>query len=89
MRGMNPCLRYLEVRDHVNFYSISTIERVLRRNGYSHTVFARLHLIQSVSGSRNPVPTLMRNLLFQASKEAFWLSSGKLNVDNLFVVAGK
>jgi 2-polyprenyl-3-methyl-5-hydroxy-6-metoxy-1,4-benzoquinol methylase len=89
IKGMNPHLHYLEAKDHINIYSMHTIKRVLRRNGYSNIQFTHLHPIQSLSGSRNPLLALMKNALFYSSKVLFSVSAGKLNFDNLFVTARK
>lgn len=87
IKGMNPQLHYLEAKHHINIYSMNTIKRVLRRNGYADIQFTHLHPIQSLSGSRNPLLALMKNVLFYSSKVLFSVSAGKLNFDNLFVTA--
>ena len=87
VRGMDPALHYLEAKDHVNLYSMNTIRQVLRRNGYGNVEFIHLRPIQSLAGSRNRVLTLAKNTAFQVSRMIFCLSLGRLNLDNLFVLA--
>lgn len=87
LRGMDPALHYLEAKDHVNLYSMSTIRQVLRRNGYGNVEFIHLRPIQSLAGSRNRVLTLAKNTAFRVSKMLFYVSLGRLNLDNLFVLA--
>lgn len=87
LRGMDPALHYLEAKDHVNLYSMNTIRQVLRRNGYGNVEFIHLRPIQSLAGSRNRVLTLAKNTAFRVSKMLFYVSLGRLNLDNLFVLA--
>lgn len=89
LRGMNPRVHYLEARDHVNIYSMNTIGIVLCRNGLNKIRFIHLHPIQSFSGSRNPLLKFAKNGLFYFSKILFTIAFGKINLDNLFIVASK
>jgi 2-polyprenyl-3-methyl-5-hydroxy-6-metoxy-1,4-benzoquinol methylase len=87
LRGMNPRLHYLEARHHVNLYSMDTLRRVFLRCGYRDIKFIHLPPIQSLSGSRNRVLTLTKNAIFQTSRILFYISLGRVNLDNLFAVA--
>lgn len=87
LRGMHPSLHYLEAKDHVNLYSMDTLTRVLRSTGYRDIKFTHLPPIQSLSGSRNRVLMLVKNSVYQISRVLFHMSLGRLNLDNLFVVA--
>lgn len=87
--GMIPRGHYLEAKDHVNIYSMNTIRVVLCRNGFNNIDFIHLHPIQSFAGSRNPLLKFAKNGLFYLSKILFTMAFGKINLDNLFVVARK
>lgn len=89
VRGMDPRLHYLEARDHVNLYSTDTIQRVLHRNGYGDIRFVHLHPIQSLAGNRSRFLALLKNVGFHASRLLCKISLGRVNLDNLFVVARK
>jgi len=80
--GVQPGLVYMQARDHVHHYSMSSIRRLLERNGFTRVEFAHLHPIQSgLSGSKN--------LYFQAVRMLAIASKGRLNFNNLFVIAHK
>jgi 2-polyprenyl-3-methyl-5-hydroxy-6-metoxy-1,4-benzoquinol methylase len=87
LKGMNSRVHYLEAKDHMNIYSMNTIKRVLCRNGFNTIKFVHLHPIQSISGSKNHLLKLAKTGFFYCSKMLFTLTFGKLNIDNLFVVA--
>ncbi len=89
VRGMNPQLHYLEAKHHINIYSMNTISKVLRRNGFNTIDFTHLHPIQSFSGSRSRLLKLAKNGLYYVSEVLFTVSFGRINTDNLFVVARK
>jgi 2-polyprenyl-3-methyl-5-hydroxy-6-metoxy-1,4-benzoquinol methylase len=89
LRGMQSKVHYLEARDHINIYSTKTITQVLGRNGYSTVRFMHLKPIQGVSGSKNRILTLLKNSWFYSSVALSYISWGRVNLDNLFVVATK
>lgn len=89
LRGMNPRLHYLEAKDHINIYSMNTISEVLHRNRFYNIEFIHLHPIQSLAGSKSPLLKHAKNGIFYLSKVLFTASFGRINIDNLFVVAGK
>jgi 2-polyprenyl-3-methyl-5-hydroxy-6-metoxy-1,4-benzoquinol methylase len=89
LRGMNPRLHYLEAKDHINIYSMNTISKVLRRNGFHQIEFIHLHPIQTFAGSKSALLKRVKNGIFYVSKILFTASFGRINIDNLFVVAGK
>ncbi|MDX1503104.1 MAG: class I SAM-dependent methyltransferase [Thermoanaerobaculia bacterium] len=85
--GMRPGVHYLEARDHVNLYTPASLRRVLERNGFADVRYLHLPPIQSVSGSRSPVLTGLKNLWAAAAAGLDRLTLGRVNLDNLFAVA--
>lgn len=89
LRGMAPRSHYLEARDHVNIYSMRTLRMVLGRNGLPDVRYIHFRPIQSVAGSRSQLLRLAKNLWVKFSASLFWLSFGRINLDNLFAIARK
>lgn len=87
LRGMRPGIHYLEAKDHVNIYSMKTIRTVLSRNGFSDVTFTHFKPIQSVSGSRSQLSRFAKNLWYYSSVGLSLASFGRVNLDNLFVIA--
>jgi hypothetical protein len=84
---MKPGLHYLEARDHVNLYKVSTLRRVLVRNGFGRVRFIHLSPIDAVADAGGPVTRLLKRVWFVGAVALFHLSAGRINLDNLFVVA--
>lgn len=87
VRGMQPNIDYMQARNHAHQYSMSTIRKLLERNGFTRIEFVHLHPCQDPDG-----PTLQRgarNIWFQVVRALGVVSRGHLNLDNLFVVARK
>jgi hypothetical protein len=83
---MQPGLHYLEARDHINIYQVSTLRRVLMRNGLRRVEFIHLSPIEAVAdGGR--AARLLKRAWFLAAVILFRLTLGRVNVDNLFAVA--
>jgi len=89
IKGMNPEEHYLEARDHINIYSAQTIKKVLNDNGFLKIKFIHLHPIQSVAGSKNEILKLIKNFWFYFSRILSIMTFGKINIDNLFIIAKK
>ena len=87
--GMQPRFAYLQACHHLHHYSMSSIRRLLERNGFTHVNFVHLHPIQSVSSSRRELVGTFRNMCFYIVRVLAIVSRGHLNFDNLFVVARK
>jgi hypothetical protein len=68
---------------------MNTISKVLRRNGFHQIEFIHLHPIQTFAGSKSALLKRVKNGIFYVSKILFTASFGRINIDNLFVVAGK
>jgi 2-polyprenyl-3-methyl-5-hydroxy-6-metoxy-1,4-benzoquinol methylase len=86
LRGMQPGLHYLEARDHINIYKVSTLRRVLERNGFSRVRFIHLSPIDAVAdGGR--MSRVLKRAWFAVAVALFHLTLGRVNIDNLFAVA--
>lgn len=88
-RGMRPGLVYLQARDHLHHYSMSGIRGLLSRNGFSSVRFLHLRPIEGASGRGWALRREAKDALFWAVRALDALSGGRLNLDNLFVVARK
>jgi SAM-dependent methyltransferase len=89
VRGMQPGVTYLQARDHPHQYSMSSIRRLLERNGFSHVEFVHLHPIQGMSVSKWGFLPAVKNAGFEAVRALAMISRGHWNFDNLFVLARK
>ncbi len=89
IKGMRGGAHYLEAKDHVNIYSSRAIKEVLKQAGFKEIKFIHLHPIQSVSGSKNILLKAVKNSWFYFSTFLFQITFGKINIDNLFVIAKK
>jgi 2-polyprenyl-3-methyl-5-hydroxy-6-metoxy-1,4-benzoquinol methylase len=89
LRGVQPGLIYLQASDHLHHYSMSSIRRLLERNGFSRIEFAHLHPIQSISGNKSGFLRGVKKVWFVAVQTLAIVSGGHLNFDNLYVVAHK
>lgn len=87
LHGMVPGRHYLEARDHVNLYRMSTLRRVLRRAGFGQVTFIHLPPIDAVADAGGAVARMLKRAWYLASVALFHASRGRINVDNLFVVA--
>ena len=87
--GVRPNFAYLMARDHSHHYSMRTIRSLLERNGFSRIAFVHLHPIGATSGGNDAVVRLVKGACFAAAKALDTVTVGRLNLDNLFVVAYK
>lgn len=85
--GMKPDGHYLEARDHVNIYKVSTLRRVLTRNGFGRVRYIHLSPIEGVAGSHALSSRVAKRAWFMVAVVLFHASLGRINLDNLFVVA--
>jgi SAM-dependent methyltransferase len=79
-----PSVGYLQPRHHLHHYSMSSIRRLLERNGFSRIEFIHLRPIQGPG-----IAGRVKNVLFEAVRALASVTGGHLNLDNLFVVAHK
>ncbi len=89
VRGMRPGVTYLQARDHAHHYSASSLTRLLLRNGFSSIELLHLRPVGSVSTRNRWLRQGAKNLGFEAVRALAFVSGGRLNLDNLFVVARK
>jgi 2-polyprenyl-3-methyl-5-hydroxy-6-metoxy-1,4-benzoquinol methylase len=87
--GMRSNMRYLQARDHPHHYSASSVRTVLERNGFVQIQFMHLRPVDSIAHPGNPLARGLRDVWFQAVRALDVLSRGRLNYDNLFVIARK
>jgi 2-polyprenyl-3-methyl-5-hydroxy-6-metoxy-1,4-benzoquinol methylase len=87
VRGMRPGFHYLEAKDHVNLYKVSTLRRVLERNGFRDVRYIHLRPIEAVADAGGPLSRLVKRAWFVTAVALFHASAGRVNIDNLFVVA--
>jgi len=89
LRGMKPGVHYMEAKDHINNYQMSTLTIILKRNRFSNVEFIQIRPIQGVSGSRNQFLVAMKNLWFYIFALLFRITFGHINLNNLAVIARK
>jgi SAM-dependent methyltransferase len=82
--GVRPGRAYLQARDHLHHYSMSGVRRLLARNGLADVRFVHLRPIQ---GTRRGA--VAKTAWYQLGRALWFLSAGRCNIDNLFVVARK
>jgi 2-polyprenyl-3-methyl-5-hydroxy-6-metoxy-1,4-benzoquinol methylase len=87
--GMRPEMCYLMARDHLHYYKPITIRRLLGKNGFSAVDFVHLHPIQGVTPRSGTWLGSVKNVGFEVVRAVAVASGGRLNLDNLFVVARK
>ena len=80
---------YLEARDHLHNYSPQTLRRLLEECGFKDCRFLQLPLISSVSGRRSRILSAIKELWRLFSWLIFFVSGGRLNFSNLYVIAYK
>ena len=85
--GMTPDAHYLEARDHVNLYTATSLARVLARSGFRDVRYIHLSPIDAVAGIRAPIARVAKRIWFIAAVALFHATLGRVNLDNLFVVA--
>jgi SAM-dependent methyltransferase len=85
--GMRRDIPYLQARDHFHHYSTESIRRLLDRNGFSRVEFVHLRPVDSISSSRSTSRQVVRKVWFDAVRGLAKATGGRVNLDNLFVVA--
>jgi 2-polyprenyl-3-methyl-5-hydroxy-6-metoxy-1,4-benzoquinol methylase len=89
--GNQPDRKYLQATDHPHHYSTRSIRTLLERNGFTDVSFLHLHPIGSESGTgwRRVLAGPVKGAIYQVLRALAVGSGGRLNYDNLFVVARK
>jgi SAM-dependent methyltransferase len=85
--GIQPGVEYLQARNHAHHYSRESIRRLLERNGFSRVQFVHLRPIQSSAGGKIALLPRAKTVWFETVRALAVASGGRLNFDNLFVVA--
>lgn len=80
---------YLEARDHLHIYSPRTLSRLLSEAGFRDIRYLQLPPITSASGHESYLLSSLKEIWHQLAKGLFLLSAGRLNINNLYVVAYK
>jgi 2-polyprenyl-3-methyl-5-hydroxy-6-metoxy-1,4-benzoquinol methylase len=89
MGAVRPGTKYLQAADHAHHYSADTIRRLLERNGFTEVTFVHLPPVETGAGWRGILINLAKTTSFQILRALAVCSAGRLNFDNLFVVARK
>jgi 2-polyprenyl-3-methyl-5-hydroxy-6-metoxy-1,4-benzoquinol methylase len=87
LKGARAGVSYLQVRDHLHHYSSTTVQKLLERNGFSAVEFLHLRPVQHPDEGR--VRSMAKTAWFAAVELLAAISRGRLNYDNLFVIARK
>jgi 2-polyprenyl-3-methyl-5-hydroxy-6-metoxy-1,4-benzoquinol methylase len=89
--GGQPARGYMQGADHPHHYSMRSIRALLVRNGFADVAFTHLRPIGSVSGTgwRAVVVGPLKSMSYQVLRALAVCSGGRLNFDNLFVIARK
>jgi 2-polyprenyl-3-methyl-5-hydroxy-6-metoxy-1,4-benzoquinol methylase len=85
--GIRPGSYYLQGFDHPHQYSMRSIRTLLKRNGFVDVQFEHLHPIEG--DHPRVLVRFGKNLCFEIVRALALASRGRLNFDNLFVVAQK
>jgi SAM-dependent methyltransferase len=85
--GLRPESCYLQGFDHPHQYSMRSIRTLLKRNGFVDVQFEHLHPIEG--DRRRVLVRFGKNLCFEIVRALAFTSQGRLNFDNLFVIAQK
>jgi SAM-dependent methyltransferase len=85
--GMRDGARYLQGADHPHYYSMRSIGALLQRNGFVDVAFIHLHPIETGEGWKTMLVNPAKKASFLCLRALAVASGGRLNLDNLFVVA--
>jgi len=87
--GIRDGENYLQAKNHPHHYATSTIRRLFERNGFSRVQFVHLKPVQGPTGRPTALSVAFKAVCFEVVRSLAFLSAGRLNFDNLFVVAHK
>jgi ubiquinone/menaquinone biosynthesis C-methylase UbiE len=87
--GELPHISYMMARDHCHYYSVDSLGRLLKRNGFGSVQFVHLQPIGSTTPTKDRWARLYKSIGFAGVRAVAGLSGGRLNFDNLFAVAVK
>lgn len=86
---LGPGVVYLQARDHLHHYSPTSLRRLLQRNGFAEIEFLHLHPVDSMGHGQKLLARAGREGWFQAVRALAVVTGGRLNFDNVFVLARK
>ncbi len=89
LRGMKEGLHYLEAKDHLHLYQMTTMNKLLARCGFAKIEYTHLWPIQSVAGSKGKLALWAKNGWFFLSRMIYALSFGAWNINNNLFVLGR
>jgi 2-polyprenyl-3-methyl-5-hydroxy-6-metoxy-1,4-benzoquinol methylase len=87
--GMRPGVEYLQARNHAHHYSPGSIRRLLARNGFSRARFVHLPPVQGSGRTNVTLLPSAKTVWFESVRALAFVSGGRWNFDNLFVVTQK
>ncbi len=87
--AIRPGAEYLQASDHTHYYSARSIRQLLQRNGFADIAFIHLPPVETGEGARGTFVNLAKAASFRVLRALAVCSAGRLNFDNLFVVARK
>ncbi len=79
-----PGVGYFQARHHAHHFSVTSLRRLLERNGFTRLRFVHLRPVADAAG---PVGRALKRGAYEAVRAAAVLTRGRLNLDNLFVLA--
>jgi 2-polyprenyl-3-methyl-5-hydroxy-6-metoxy-1,4-benzoquinol methylase len=89
LRGSRPGVNYLQAHHHAHHYSMASIRRLLARNGFPHVEFVHVRPVQGAAAVKGGLRRQVKNASFAAVSALATATRGRVNLDNLFVVARK
>lgn len=90
LRGMQEGGHYLEAKDHVNNYKMSTLAELGKQCGFIEPRYKVLMPILSVAGSKSKLAIYAKLAYYYLTKWIFFLTFGKVNWNNtLFLTLKK
>jgi SAM-dependent methyltransferase len=88
MKGMRPGVTYLQARDHAHHYSMLSIRKLMRRNGFGKIEFVHLPAALARTGA-SKLRQQAKHIGFATVRAVAELTRGFVNLDNLFMIAWK
>ncbi|MBE7412739.1 MAG: class I SAM-dependent methyltransferase [Leptospiraceae bacterium] len=90
INGMKPDGHYLEVKDHINDYTETTLAMLSKDSGFQSIKFKILKPILFISGGKSKLGGIAKLLYYKISKFLWVISFKKINLNNtLFAILKK
>jgi 2-polyprenyl-3-methyl-5-hydroxy-6-metoxy-1,4-benzoquinol methylase len=87
--GVKKGRMYLQGSDHMHHYSAESITKLLQRNGFVDVQFLHLHPIYTGEGWKTLLVNPAKRVAFHVLRALAVCTGGRVNLNNLFVVARK